>query len=592
MHKLLLQGQYLLCLVLLFLLSSLSAQTKVYLDVVGQDFTPSFPTPIDFNDSEALEAYLRGWRDEQRAKAYWEASVDSLSRQDSTHFLAYLHRGPVYRWAKLSPAPNIPKKWLNRAGFRARAFNDKPLDHDRWIRIRDSLAVAAAENGFPFAQVALDSIDWISPGLLAAQISLNPGQVITFGPLEMPEAARLSTTFLSQYLGIEEGAPYNAKIISRLPARLRQLPYLLLKGNPKIRFQDGLAIVELPIERKPASRFDFVIGVLPNSNQTGNLLITGELKGELINGLGKGERIAVEFEQLRPQTQELQLAFNYPYLLDLPFGLSLSGELYRRDTQFINLNYRAAAAYLWQGNNRIEVFWSRRQTNLLGFDANRVSSLQRLPDTLDVGRSFFGLSLFRQQLDQAFNPSRGYELSLSIAAGSRRIRRNGKLLDLGLGPLYDSLTTSSSQYNISMEFDTYWPFLAGTVFYLGANAAAYLSDETLFANEQFRLGGAKLLRGFDEQQIFASSYAVLSSEFRLLLNGDAYLYAFGDFAYVNPRNQANPAVPIDYPIGFGAGVNFSTRAGIFGLSLAVGRRSGEVLDLGAPKVHFGYLSVF
>ncbi|MEL6274361.1 MAG: BamA/TamA family outer membrane protein, partial [Bacteroidota bacterium] len=538
---------------------------QVQLQIHSSDFSWEEKVPSSFADTVVLTDFLRNWLATTHNEAYWEASVDSLYLHNEGVYRAVLHRGPRYRWAALVAPKDVPSNWLSKAGFRTRSFRNKPLDHEAWLRIRDSIAVAAADSGYPFATVQLDSIEWLEPGYLRAHIDVSTGPLMVFGELDIPEAARISPTFLQRYLGIQPGLPYNRRLIAEIPRRLRQLPYLRLKGNPTIKFRDQEVEVVLPVERKAASRFDFVIGVLPNSNQTGDLLITGELNGELYNGLGKGERIAAHFEQLRPQTQELELAFDYPYLFDLPFGLSLEGALYRRDTQFINLNYRAAAAYLWQGNNRLEVFWSRRQTNLLGFDAVRVLATQSLPDTLDVGRSFFGVSFSQKRLDRDFAPQRGYALELSASAGTRRIRRNGQLLDLGVEALYDSITLRSAQYEFSTRAALFRPLFPGTVLYLSLDAAAYLGPELLLANEQYRLGGAKLLRGFDEQQIFASSYAVATAEIRLLLTGDAYLYAFGDFAYVDPKNETAPNLAIDFPLGFGAGVSFSTRAGVFGL---------------------------
>ncbi|MEM9837150.1 MAG: BamA/TamA family outer membrane protein [Bacteroidota bacterium] len=556
------------------------------------DFTWEEESPLSFTSLLEMEQYLRSWQQNQHQQAYWEASVDSLSRTDSIRYYATLHRGPEYRWAQLDVGEDIPPSWLRKAGYRPRLFRNRPLDHQSWLSIRDSLVFSAASNGFPFAAASLDSIRWQNKNQLKAKIKLEKGPFVSFTSPEVPENAQIRADFLAQYLGISPGEPYNERLVRRIGNRLRQLPYLRLKGNPKVSFQRDQATVQLPVERKPASRFDFIIGVLPGNADREELLVTGELSGELYNGFGRGERIALRFEQLRPQTQELAVAFEYPFLFNLPFGLSLEGDLYRRDTQFINLRYRAAGAYLWEGNNRLEVFIDRQQTNLLGFNEGQVLTSQRLPDTLDVARSFFGLQWQRETVDQSFNPSNGYRIQLSGAIGTRRIRRNGKILELGLAALYDSLTERSGQFNLSAQVATYWPLFSGTVLYLGADAASYFGSETLLANEQFRLGGARLLRGFDEQQIFASTYAVLTGEFRLLLGPQAFLYTFGDFAYVDARNQANPDLAADFPFGFGGGVNFSTRAGVFGFSLAVGKRSGEILDFGAPKVHFGYLSVF
>ena len=53
---------------------------------------------------------------------------------------------------------------------------------------------------------------------------------------------------------------------------------------------------------------------------------------EFQNQFGLGERIYASFERLRPQTQRLELAFTYPYILQLPFGVDLKFNQYRRES--------------------------------------------------------------------------------------------------------------------------------------------------------------------------------------------------------------------------------------------------------------------
>jgi outer membrane protein assembly factor BamA len=373
---------------------------------------------------------------------------------------------------------------------------------------------------------------------------------------------------------------YKESRVRRISSRLGQLPYLTQKGSTKITFQDSLAFFDLALERKSASRFDFVIGVLPNSTNDGKLLITGELNGELYNGFGQGERIAARFEQLRPQTQELALAVDYPFLFNLPFGFEGELDLYRRDSSFLNLNWRLATTYLREGNDRLSFFWENRRTIVPGqqTEVPDVSS-----DTLGVSRSFFGLQLRRARTDRRFSPRNGYAFDLSAAAGFRRLLNATEI---------DSLPPRSTQIKLQGSLDAYFDPFTGIVVYVGLKGAALFNTGEVLANEQFRLGGARLLRGFDEQSLFARDYLVGTTELRLLLGGDAYLYTFLDVARVSPRSRAKPDLATDYPIGFGVGINFDTRAGIFALSLALGRRNGLPLDLGAPKVHLGYLSVF
>ncbi|MEM8583612.1 MAG: BamA/TamA family outer membrane protein [Bacteroidota bacterium] len=575
---------------LFFWVSGVATHAQLVLEVVGKDFEPE-ATSIEVSDTAALYDHLQDWLDERRTDARWEASIDTLYPIDTTNWRAELYNGPVYEWERLG-IDSLPKSWLQRSGYRKRNFRNRALDHQVWLQLRDSLVAQAARSGYPFASVGLGNILWASPGRLSADISLETGPLITIGELRFPESARVKERFLERYLGLQEGALYDQRRIRRLPDLLRQLPYLQLKGSPSISFQSEQAIVELPIDRKPASRFDFVIGVLPNATPEGGLLITGEVNAELQNGLGTGERIAVRFEQLQPRTQELDVQLEFPYPLDLPFELNLGTEIFRRDTQFINLGWRIGAAYRWRADNQVQVFWVNRRTNLLGINAQQLLSSQRLPDTLDLRRNLFGFRLNRRQLDRRFAPRRGQDLSLSLAAGTRRIRRNGRIEELGLGGLYDSLQTRGSTIQIETDLLLYRPGPWGTVIYGALRGGALLGEAEVYPSEQYRLGGAQILRGFNEQQIFASRYALATLEWRLPLGGQAFLYGFGDWAYIDASTAAEPDLDADFPLGFGAGINFETRAGVFAFSLALGRRTGEQLDLGAPKVHFGYVSLF
>ena len=576
----------------LLLLFSLRAGAQVpgkwVLEPQATDFTFTDRLPNDFSDSLAAVAYLADWRERKLERAYWEASVDTVYSPAPGRLTAVLHLGPAYSWTSLS-LPDDPdiQRWAHRAGYRDRRFsNGRRLSPASWMAVRDSLISRAATNGYPFASAALTDITWAAPGELTATVDVRKGPLVRVGEVRVPEEVRVRTVFLERYLGLVPGEPYSQRRVRRIGDRLAQLPYVQMAGPQVISFRDSLAYLDLPLERRAASRFDFVIGVLPNSNQTGRLLITGELNGELYNGFGQGERIAARFEQLKPQTQELQLGLDYPFLFGLPFGFEGELELYRRDTSFLNLNWHLAATYLREGNDRLSAFWEQRRTIVPGLDSTQLVNGE-LPDTLGVNRSFFGLQLRRTRTDRRFSPRNGYTVDVSAAAGFRRLRN----LEF-TGEAADSLTERSAQFQLAAALDFYFDPLVGTVVYLGFRGQALLTDRSVLANEQYRIGGARLLRGFDEQQFFATDYQLITAEFRLLLGERAFFYAFADAARLNSRSTARPNRPINYPVGFGAGVNFETRAGIFGLSLALGTQRGEPVDLGAPKVHLGYVSVF
>lgn len=542
------------------------------------------PSP---GDSLSINGQLRGLLEQLRSRSFLEASVDTLDCRDST-CLAILHIGPAYRWVSLLPG-NVPGEYLNQSGFRERLFRGRPFAYADLQRLQQKLLDAAADNGFPFASVSLDNIG-IRSGQATATLRLRQGELIRLDSISMTGNLRISRGYLENYLGLRPGAPYSRERILRSRDRLRELPFLQAAAEPVVGFRGGRATVTFPLERKNASRFDFLIGVLPQSGTTGRMLITGNFEGEFLNQFGLGERLYARFEQLRPQTQELRLAFGYPYALGLPFGADFDFSLYKKDTTFTDLVLDLGFSLLSEGGNYLRAFWNQRSSALLTVDEATLLLNPRLPDPLDLRNTSFGLEWLHQRLDYRSNPRSGWSLFLRGSAGIKRVLRNSRIEGLELGYLYDSLTLRSFQYRASARLESYLPLFSRSTLKTAFHAGWLLSAQPTYRNEQYRLGGNRLLRGFDEQFFFATRYAAGTLEYRLLSGQNSYLFTFCDFAWLLDRTtRTDEALR---PIGFGTGITLETRIGLFGLSLAFGTMLGEPVDFGRPKMHFGYVSLF
>lgn len=158
--------------------------------------------------------------------------------------------------------------------------------------------------------------------------------------------------------------------------------------------------------------------------------------------------------------------------------------------------------------------------------------------------------------------------------------------------MYDSLRLRTFQYQLEQKIQWFIPFFPKNrgVFLLQNQTGAIFSPQAVFLNEQYRIGGNKRLRGFDEESINASLFSIFTLEYRFLLGRNSYLYLFGDYAYTESRS---PSIRTkDTPLGFGAGLAFDTPLGVFGISLAYGQQNGIPIDFRVAKIHFGYVSYF
>lgn len=294
----------------------------------------------------------------------------------------------------------------------------------------------------------------------------------------------------------------------------------------------------------------------------------------------------------------MELRFAYPYLFGLPFGVDSKFEQFRSDSTYRDIRFDVGLQYLFEGNHYLRVFWNKFSTALLTIDEAQIIRTRRLPATLDVKNSTFGLEYVRQELDYRFNPRKGWSLMLKGGAGTKRLPTNVNIADLedegdptyDFTSLYDTLDQNTFQLSILGKVEAYVPILQRSTIKAALQTGMLFTDQDIYRNEQFRIGGNRLLRGFDEEAIFVSRYGVFTLEYRFLLGGNSYFYAFGDAAYLEDITATTRRY--DRAIGLGVGMTFQVKAGVFGISLAVGRQKEVPFNLRNTKTHFGYVSYF
>ncbi len=539
-------------------------------------------------DTAALEGYLQGLRSDLTRRGFLEASVDSLLPGAAHTWRAVLHRGPRYRWGYLE-SEGVAEGALRQAGYRPGQWNGRWVSADALQHLQKTLVLQAGDQGYPFAEAGLDSVVW-QAGRLSAQLYLRTGPRIYLDTFVLEGGLQLRTAYLKRYLGLFPGAPYPQSAVLRIRERLRALPYVQLDRDPELRFSGDKATLVLPLSPQKASRFDFLLGILPNTIATGRLFVAASLMGDFVNTLGAGERLYLRFEQLRPQTQRIEVETAYPALFGLPIGVELRGNLYKRDTSFLDADFAMGLQYMLFGRNALKLYWAQRSSRLLGFNAEELSRLGRLPANLDVQGSTFGVKLFFEHLDNPFNPRRGWTVQADIGVGRRQIVRNTRIAGLGLDTLYDSLPSAAPQYRLEAEGGLFLPLFKHSTLLGRVQLRSLLSPQPILRNEQFRLGGNRFLRGFDEE-LFQSTHAVMGTlEYRFLIGDKSWLYSFMDAAWLD--NSFAEEVAVRYPLGVGAGITFETRAGILNMSLGYGFLCGQPADAYSPKVHIGLISLF
>ncbi len=560
-------------------------------EICGADFPEYCSSP------EAVEQAARICLDSLRGAGHLAAGMVSFHCEDSSCTVG-LFVGPRFHWVQLRMR-GLSDQMLFQAGFRKRDFARKPLSYAEIRELQTQILRRAAEEGYPLAQIYLDSLDFEADGQSRAALIFESGPLIRYGSPEIRGDAGISPRVLGKLLHLPEGKRYRQKDVEELAQNLRALPYLQLAGSPQWLFSGDVAIPILQLKKRRASNFDFLFGLNAASNPSvARFAFTGQLRADFFNAFQQGERFQAWYEQLPSGTRKLSVSMSYPFLGPLPLGGNARFEQFKQDTSFSDLLWRVGLSYPLRATQFVSMYWQRSSSTLITADTAQVKQTRSLPARLDVERSGLGLEAQWGKLDEVFNPRKGWSFKTDFAFSQKETPVNPLIARLrdsadpefDFSSLYDSLPSRVTQVQLQLDIGFYLPLFQSSSLNLRLKAGHFYSKTSLYQNELFQLGGYYSLRGFDERSLLASSYLIWTTEYRWITGPDSRFYLFVDYGWL----EANSVVGISTtrPLGLGAGLTFSTPAGQLAINLGVGALQGRQPDWRNPKVHLGYVGRF
>ena len=529
------------------------------------------------------------------AKGYPAASVDSTWVMDSLTTHVLLYTGPRYKWVALTPV-NIEANALDAAGYNQQWFLEKLFNIVQLQRLTQKLLKYYEDSGYPFASVYLDSIR-LAGNNMNAQLKADKGVLYHVDSLRIIGKFKISKKFLQNFLLIPNGSSYNKEKLAQVDKKLLQLPYMVATQPSSVTMLGTGSILNLFLEPRRSNQVDVLIGLLPAAGQTGKMQVTADVNLNLKNQLSAGETFVLKWQQLQPKSPRLNLGFDYPYLFNSPFGLNFLFDLFKRDSNFIQVSAQLGTRYDMGLNQTGKLFVQWQNNSLLegAIDTNNIKAEKKLPPNIDVRSVNAGLSYEWANLNYKFNPRKGNEINITAVIGIKNIKKSNDILNIkdpsfNYAGLYDSIKLRSYQMRIKADAAHYFPVGKSAAFKAAVKAGLY-SSPALFRNELFLLGGYKLMRGFDEESIYANWYSVFTAEYRYLTGLNSYFFIFADQGFVqNKYQQVNLKSSFT---GVGLGMSYETKAGLLNVSFALGKRSDEKLNLrSASKIHFGYINYF
>lgn len=507
-------------------------------------------------------------------KGYALASIDSLVKISKTEYSAYVYLGPQIKSLRIEVLDSETRDIIKSiSGINEKFLAKLPFKNSEVVLARKKILRYLENNGYPFAKLYFENLQMgESPSV---QLRVNKGHLVTWKKININGDLKLSRAVILTLLEIREGDLYSEELFQKAQIKLSQLAYVAMTQDPQVAFYPDGAELFLYLTKRESSSANGILGMQPND--AGKVVFTGDIQLRLENVLGVGEQFHLIWKNLMPQTPQLNIGLSLPFLFKTKFGVEGKFHLYKRDTSFLEVKGNLGIRYFLGGNNFVRGFYNFENSSLLNGALNN----PLFSDGVSVRLNGYGIGFERQMLDYFPNPRSGMKFDFQTIFGTRRtfpIDENN----------FSVLGTKSNVFRSFFEVDYYLPVGKRSTIRFGGLAQFYFAD-TVYANEQIRFGGLKTLRGFDEEALFATSMARISVEYRFLLDQNSHLLVFFDQAMYENRTRSYYR---DMPFGFGAGMSFGTKVGMFSLVYGLGSQFGNPINIRDGKIHVGYLAVF
>ncbi len=559
-------------LVLLLLLPIISFGQKNYaIEWLGSDLKGFIKHPeTKFRDSLQARIYIQELQNEAIRDGYLLASVDSISYQPKSakvHFFL----GRPFESAVLSIAQEEVDFVRRHARISEKFLAKLPISPKELGNNLKNIHNAYLNNGYPLASVQLDSIQ-ITENQIKGQLKISRGPLFTWTKIHIKGDTAVSEKYLTSLIGVAKGDVYNQKRLQEISGAISQVAFIKEIRPHEILFTKQGCELFVYVESVAISSFNGVVGLQPDPISE-RLQITGELNLRLSNLLKRGELINVRWQSIRDQTQSLNSRFNYPFLFGTSFGLDGQFDLYKRDTSFLEINGTIGVQYFLNRWNYLKAYYQNLTSSVLAGGLNN-PTYSNLGNTQSNN---YGLAFSSNRVDYLPNPSRGLRLDIESSVGSRVAQRNDTL------PLVKSTT-----FRGKLDLEWFIPIYRRHVLRLANTSEFYIADE-IFQNEVFRFGGLTAQRGFNEDELLATTRTSFVAEYRFLLDKNSHVFAFYDQTWY--ENVSGDYFN-DAPFGFGLGFAFRTNLGVFSISYALGSQFNAPIQFNSSKVHFGYIAYF
>jgi outer membrane protein insertion porin family len=482
----------------------------------------------------------------------------------------------------------INKVYFNHAQtdsvFLNRTFSElteKIFSINTILTATESILTYYENNGYPFSSVRIESIFFFDDSTYNNHyaniyLTIDPGKQTFVNKIEIIGNSKTKDYVIARALGISTGELYNQKLIDNTPERLNRLRFFEPVTQPDFYLnsrEEG--ILKITVKEKETNNFDGLIGYIPALTPNEKGFLTGFINISMRNLFGTGRAAAFKWMQESRSSQELEIRYFEPWLLDMPFNIETGLYQRKQDSTYVQ----------WKVEGKFEYIAAQEVTASLILGSQSTIPTERADKTFTVFNSTSysaGFNLRIDTRDNFYTPREGIILSNTYKYTSKRIEGQKELLST-------SIPTKVNFQKLEIDFSYFLEIFNKQILAAGIHARE-LKGENVEISDLYLLGGTNTLRGYREKQFAGNRILWSNFEYRYLLSNSSFAFVFLDTGYIlrNEDLLRNVQKISVFKLGYGLGFNIETTLGILGVSFALGQ--GDSLRDG--KIHFGIVNEF
>jgi len=570
-------------------INTLSAQSLQSLEIKGNN-TFSLSNYMSWSGFNFPVKYFVGIEDTIKnriskglsSEGYYNYLIKKIELQDidstRSKMVIELYENLPTLIKKIFYTPQIESAFIERT---VSNLQGEILSNTALNNMSETILTNLENSGYPFAKINIESIFFYNDStdqnsFADIYIKIDVGKKSIINKIEITGNNKTKDFVITRALNIGPGEIYDQRKIDNIPARLNRLRFFEPVDAPQFYFNSkDEGILKITVKEKETNNFDGIIGYIPASAQNEKGFLTGFVNINLRNLFGTGRALAFKWQQESRSSQELEIRYLEPWLLNSPFNIEIGLFQRKQDSTYVQRNYES----------RLDYNATQEITASLIFIAQSTIPTERINKIFTVYNSTAyttGVNLRIDTRDDPYSPTEGIILSNTYKYISKRIN----------GPeeyITETTPKKVSFQRLEVDFNYYYELFNRQVIATGVHGRE-LKGNDVELSDLYLLGGTNTLRGYREKQFAGNRILWTNFEYRYLLSNRSFVFVFFDTGYYLRNEDLFRKISevSDFKYGYGLGFNIETTLGILGVSFALGK--GD--SFGDGKIHFGIVNEF